>query len=114
MKREISELESKVRGIVSTQDDKRKELSVTDEAYERLKGVLGSGVPMPKFELTQVEKLGLFDSILECLESGDDNINIAKNVVQCFEDKLHELDPSEKEEIAQSKGLNGPVFRRSR
>lgn len=93
MRREKSDLEQRVENIVKGQNQKSDARPV-DDAYERLKSLVGSGVAAPRFVLSTEEKLGLFDSILECLESGDDNESIAKNVVACFEDKLAELDPS--------------------
>ena len=113
MKIPTTEFQEKALANAQKHKEEYLEQKQSDENYERMKKLVGSGLPSQSFELTQEEKLGLFDSILECLESGDDNQTIAKNVVACFEDKLAELDPEQKIEVAPKKGLRGPVFRRS-
>jgi hypothetical protein len=112
MKIPITEFQEKVLANAQKQNE-NSEKGQSDENYERMKGLVGLGISSPSFKLTQEERLGLFDSILECLESGDDNKTISKNVVSCFEDKLAEMDPEQKIEVAPKKGLKGPVFRRS-
>ena len=112
MKVPQSELQEKV--LAAAKDHQEySEQRESDENYERMKKLVGTGMASPSFKLSQEEKLGLFDSVLECLESGDDNQTIAKNVVACFEGKLAEMDPEQKIEVAPKKGLRGPVFRRS-
>jgi len=84
--------------------------SVTDEAYERIKALVGTGDPVKPVSLAlkSVEKMDFYHRILARLRDGDAPENIARDVVGFVDDLLED----KQNESTGKKGPSGPVFRR--
>ena len=84
----------------------------TDEAYNRLKAMLGSdGSPKKdvKMKLNAEEKVSIYQDVLDRLQANKDPRDIARDVVASFEEHLQE----KQDESTGKKGPKGPIFRRS-
>ena len=84
--------------------------SITDEAYERIKTMVGTDRPVKKVDLTlkPVEKQAFYHDVLHRLRSGDSPENIARDVLACVDELLTD----KQDESTGKKGPSGPIFRR--
>lgn len=103
-KRALEAVERNVSAAKTYQD------SVTDEAYERIKTMVGADSPTKQVDLRMkpVEKLDFYHKVLARLRDNDSPENIARDVLGFVEDLLED----KQDESTGKKGPSGPIFRR--
>jgi hypothetical protein len=103
-KKAIEAVDRNVNAAKAVQD------ATTDEAYERIKKMVGADGPTKKVNLTlkPVEKQAFYHDVLHRLRSGDAPENIARDVLACVEELLQD----KQDESTGKKGPAGPIFRR--
>lgn len=89
----------------------RKKSNLEQIVTESAKRFTETSVSQSDLMLTPEERFAMYDSIIECLESGDSNENIAKNVIECVQEKLFELEKDDSFKTEKGK-VKSPIFRR--